>query len=157
MIDIFFKIASIFSYFGLFLIGFISTSTIFLPFPIYIFTVISEKFGLNPLLVAISTSLGMSFGELTGYFTGYIGYKVSKKKIEKNKFYKKFKNWLKKFGSFAIFLFAFLPLPFDIVGIACGLGKYDVKKFLVFTFVGKFLKMLLILYFFELLEKFFFL
>jgi membrane protein YqaA with SNARE-associated domain len=157
MIDIFFKIVYIFSYFGFFLIGFISTSTIFLPFPIYIFTVITEKFGFNPLLVALSTSLGMSFGELTGYFTGYIGYKLSRKKIEKNKFYRKFKNWFKKFGDLTIFLFAFLPLPFDVVGISCGLSKYDLKKFLLFTFLGKFLKMLLLLYSFELFESFFFL
>jgi membrane protein DedA with SNARE-associated domain len=145
MIELFINLIKIFSYFGFFLIGFISSSTIFLPFPIYVISTLSIHFGYNPILVAFLTSLGMSFGELTGYFVGFAGYKAYEK-IEKNKYYKKFKGWFKKHGDATIFIFAFLPLPFDIVGIACGMSKYSIKKFLLFTFFGKFLKMLLIAY-----------
>lgn len=152
MIEFFINIIKIFSYFGFFLIGFISSSTIFLPFPIYIISTLSIHFGYDPFLVAFFTSLGMSFGELTGYLVGFAGYKTYKK-IEKNKYYKKFKIWFKKYGGVTIFIFALLPLPFDIVGIACGISKYSIKKFLLFTFFGKFLKMLLIAYGFYEAEK----
>jgi membrane protein YqaA with SNARE-associated domain len=152
MIELFINLIRIFSYFGLFLIGFISSSTIFLPFPIYVITTLSIHFGYSPISVAFLTSLGMSFGELTGYFVGFAGYKVYKK-IEKNMYYREFKKWFKRYGDVTIFLFAFLPLPFDIVGIACGMSKYSIKKFLLFIFFGKFFKMLLIAYGFYGAEK----
>ncbi|MEM0480597.1 MAG: VTT domain-containing protein [Candidatus Aenigmatarchaeota archaeon] len=135
-----------FSYLGFFLVGLISSSTIIFPLPIYALVSVAPLFGYNPFLVAFFTSLGMTLGELTGYFVGYGSYKLLEKKIRKVKEYKKYKKYVEKYGDVVIFLFSLLPLPFDIVGIICGSVKYDIKRFLFFTFLGKFLKILAIIY-----------
>ncbi len=31
-----------------------------------------------------------------------------------------------------------MPFPFDVIGILCGLIKYDVKKFFAAVFIGRF-------------------
>ena len=45
-----------------------------------------------------------------------------------------------------IFIFSFLPLPFDIVGIFCGIVDYPPKKFFIPLLIGKVLKYLIIAY-----------
>lgn len=47
------------------------------------------------------------------------------------------KRLYEKYGVSTVFLFAALPLPFDIVGILCGLVKLDPKIFFAMTFAGK--------------------
>jgi len=135
-----------FSYFGFFILGLISSSTIFIPFPIPIYfpIVFSEKLGLNPIISAFFAALGSSFGETTSYFIGK-GITITLLKKEEKK-YKKYVKIFEKYGDVLIFLFASLPLPFDTIGIISGFLKYDIKKFLIFTFVGKLVKMLIIVY-----------
>lgn len=145
-----------FSYFGFFLLGLISSSTVIFPLPIYGIVAISVHFGYNPFLVALSTAIGLTLGELTGYLVGYGSYKLAEKKLKKSEKYKKYKKLVEKYGAVTIFLFAFLPMPFDIIGMICGSTKYDIKKFLLITFIGKFLKMLAIVYGFYVAEKIFF-
>ncbi|MFH7903523.1 MAG: VTT domain-containing protein [Candidatus Aenigmatarchaeota archaeon] len=140
----FFEIIKNLSYLGFFVAGLISSSTIFIPLPLYGIIVVAEKFGLNPILAAISAALGSSVGETTSYFVG-MGIKETVLKKEGKK-YKKWLNYFKRFGEFSILIFAALPLPFDIIGVLAGFLKYDIKKFIVFTFIGKLIKMLLIVY-----------
>jgi len=46
--------------------------------------------------------------------------------------------WIKGHKSFPmIVVFAATPLPDDIVGIVCGIFNYDIKKFLLASFIGK--------------------
>jgi len=40
-----------------------------------------------------------------------------------------------------IIFFAAIPFPFDIVGVLCGLSKYDAKKFFITTFIGNWIKL----------------
>jgi len=48
------------------------------------------------------------------------------------------KKWIKGRASFpVIILFAATPLPDDIVGIVCGIFNYNIKKFLLASFIGK--------------------
>jgi len=131
-----------FGYFGIFLISLASASTIFLPAPLYLIIVLSSTYGMNPLLVALFSGLGMSLGELTSYFIGLGGNKLLEKKYKKS--IKKFERFFKKYGFAAISVAAFLPFLFDIVGISAGVGRYEIKKFLVATFIGKFFKALLL-------------
>lgn len=134
-----------FGYFGIFLVSLISSSTLFIPFPIYsILIPLSLALNLNPFLFLISSSLGLALGEMVSYFIGAGSESILRKKIEKNKTYKKLLVYFKKPGFLVVFVFAFLPLPFDIVGILCGILKYDFKKFLISTFLGKFLKISLL-------------
>ncbi len=55
--------------------------------------------------------------------------------------YEKITPWIDKHGTLAIFLLASIPNPFfDIVGIAAGVAKIPVKKFLFACWLGQLLK-----------------
>jgi len=131
-------------YLGIFIVSLISTSTLFLPFPLYSIISVSTFLGMNPLLVSFISGLGMTIGEFTGYLVGSGSERLISKKHKK--LIKNFEKFFKKFGFLTISLAAFLPFPFDIVGILAGMGKYNIKRFFLATFVGKFLKALLIAY-----------
>jgi uncharacterized membrane protein YdjX (TVP38/TMEM64 family) len=45
---------------------------------------------------------------------------------------------MKRYGGVAIFVFAFLwILPFDLIGIAAGVLKYSIERFLLFCWLGR--------------------
>jgi len=127
-----------FGYFGIFLISLISASTIFLPVPLYLIIVAASALGMNVFLVALSSGIGMAIGELTSYFIGLGGNKLLEEKHKKG--VKRFEIFFKKYGFVAIVVTAFIPFPFDIVGISAGLGRYEIKKFLLAVFIGRFFK-----------------
>jgi len=133
-----------FGYLGIFLISLISTSTIFLPAPLYLIIVAASAIGMNPFLVAFFSAIGMAIGELTSYFIGLGGNKLLEEKHKKG--VKKFERLFKKYGFVAIVITAFIPFPFDIVGISAGLGRYEIKKFLLAVFIGRFFKAILLAY-----------
>jgi membrane protein DedA with SNARE-associated domain len=136
-----------FSYIAIFFVSMISTSTIFIPFPIYIIIFFAAGLGLNPLLVGITAGIGSAFGELTGYLIGIGGDKVIEEKRRKEpRFIKFFTKLFKEFGFPIIFITAIIPFPFDVIGILAGMSEYDIKKFLVATSLGKIIKCLLIAY-----------
>lgn len=129
------KISLSFGYLGIFLISFIASASIFLPVPAFILVFI---FGgiLNPFLIGIFAGAGCALGELSGYFLGRGGRKIIEKKYKKG--LDKYKKLLKPKIMFpVIILFAATPLPDDVVGIVCGMIKYDIKKFLISSFIGK--------------------
>lgn len=131
-----------FGYIGIFLISLISTSTIFLPAPLYLIILAASALGMNPILIAIASGFGMALGELTSYFIGLGGNNLMKEKYKKA--VGKFEKFFKKYGFIAIVVTAFIPFPFDIVGISAGIGRYDIKKFLLAAFIGRFFKALLL-------------
>ncbi len=135
-----------YSYPGFFLIGLTSSSTIFLPLPIYSVVFFSASLGLNPLIVGIVTGLGAAIGEITGYFIGEGSRVMLLKKYEKRKIFKFVQKNFEKYGFIIILVGAFLPFPFDIIGIIAGVNNYNVRKFLIATSIGKILKMVLIAY-----------
>lgn len=131
-----------FGYPGLFFINFLSTSSIFLPLPGYLLIFV---FGgiLNPWLVALFSALGASFGEIVSYGVGRGGRYILKGGQEK--YFIKGKRWFEKRRGFLIIvLFAATPLPFDVVGILSGVLRYDIKKFLLATFLGKMISSLVL-------------
>ncbi|MEM0324451.1 MAG: VTT domain-containing protein [Candidatus Aenigmatarchaeota archaeon] len=137
------------SYLGFFVAGLISSSTIFFPIPFYFLIAISPKLGLNPYIAALFSAAGATLGELTSYFVGQGISSYAWNKLKENKTYKRMIRLFEKYGSRILIVFSFSPLPFDFIGIMCGFLKYDLKKFLIITFIGKLFKMLLIAYFGE--------
>ncbi len=128
-----------YSYLGIFLVSLITSATLFIPFPSQILLMILSL-KLNPFLLSLSAALGSSFGELTSYILSYGSLKVIEKKKESiEKYINKIKMLGRKSTFALIFLFALTPLPDDIIGIYCGLTNYDVKKYFIATFLGKFL------------------
>lgn len=124
-------------YIGIFIVNLVCSSSIIFPLPAFAAVPVAAAIpGMNPWLVGISAGLGAAMGEATGYGLGRGGIKVINKKYEnKVKKYKKFFTRDNLF--FWIVIFAATPLPSDIVGLVCGLFKYDFKKFIVASIIGK--------------------
>lgn len=135
-------------YIGIFLAGFFSTFTLFLPSPTFVLVFAMSKF-YNPILIGILGGAGAAFGEMIGYYFGYgITYSASKIKrgFEKKRAYLE-KLFRKYKPSIIIFIFAALPIvPFDLVGLFCGIIKYNTKHFFILTLIGKIIKYLIISY-----------
>lgn len=126
-----------FGYAGIFLITLLSSFTVILPFPgtvLWLSIVVGME--LNLALAATVASIGGSLGEVTGYYLGYAGKAVIAP--EDSRMYAAIEKWMKAHGAWAIFLFAFFPfLIFDFVGIASGVLRYPMRKFLLFTVAGR--------------------
>jgi len=138
---------------GLFIASVVANATILLPVPIDIVVFLFGEvdfygFGiLSPLLMALVVGLGAAIGEMSGYIIGLFGVKsVEKMKREEITQIVKKEKEINKFGGIVVFLGALTPFPFDLIGIAAGIIKFDFKKFFIACFLGKFLRYLLIAY-----------
>ena len=131
----------LFVYLGAFLISLISSLTIVLPVPGFLLLV-SLVSMFNPVLIALAASTGGIIGELSGYLAGRSGRNM----LQANKAYLKAESWMKKWGIWAIMLFAFVPVvPFDVAGLASGALRFPLWKFMVAGWIGKSVKFILLL------------
>jgi uncharacterized membrane protein YdjX (TVP38/TMEM64 family) len=129
-------------YLGIFLLSILANATIILPAP-GIALVFSWGAVFNPALVALAAGAGSSLGELSGYLAGFSGQKVA----ERSRLVMKLEEWMRKYGGVIIFLLALIPNPFfDIGGMIAGALKMPLRKFLLFCFLGKTIKMLFFAY-----------
>lgn len=127
---------------GLFIASTIANASLFLPVPIDIFVFLLGGTNLfNPFLIAIAAALGAMIGEMVGYVVGLGGHRligrVAEDSLDKIEM---FREKIKKSGMIFIATFAFIPFPFDLIGIAAGMIKYDWKRFMIAVLVGKFLR-----------------
>jgi len=131
----------LYGYSGIFLVNLICAATIFIPVPGEAVNVAAGSI-LNPLFVGLVASIGATLGEPTSYLAGHLGSKaIPERYLEKHK---KAEYLLKRYGAFAIFLFALLPiLIFDLIGLAAGAFKYPLWKFILFCWLGRIIRALL--------------
>mgnify|MGYP001600707062 CR=1 FL=1 len=98
---------------------------------------------LNPAFIGLIAGTGETLGELTGYFLGYSGRGV----IQNSRLYLRLEDWVRRRGWLVLFLIALIPNPiFDVAGIAAGVLRYPLWKFLGVVWVGKLMKFLIIAY-----------
>lgn len=136
-------LANTYGLIGVFIIGFLSSFTLFIPSPAF-FVVFLLGSVINPLPLGIAAGLGSAAGELTSYYAGY-GVSLATKRYKK-KFMAVEKMFQKYNAPLIIFVFSATPLPFDVVGIFCGAVRYPLKKFFLATLAGKLVKFTLIAY-----------
>ncbi len=127
---------------GLFLGSLIANATIFLPVPFDLVV-----FGLGatadnpvwPFWVGVVAGIGAGIGELAGYYVGLLGRKTVQKRLPKDQLEKvdHYQRQVQSQGVVILFVTSLIPFPFDIVGIACGLIKYPVERFLAAVTLGK--------------------
>jgi uncharacterized membrane protein YdjX (TVP38/TMEM64 family) len=131
-----------YGYFGAFIIMLIANATVILPAPGL--AVIFAMGGLlNPLGVALAGGAGGALGELTGYLAGYGGQAV----VENSQTYKRILPWVQKYGAWVILVLSAVPNPFfDMAGIAAGISRIPVWKFLLACWVGVTIKTLMFAY-----------
>jgi len=56
---------------------------------------------------------------------------------EKSKLYFRLVGWVEKWGALAIFIFALVPLFFDLVGLAAGVLRFSLWKFVLVCWLGR--------------------
>ena len=124
-----------FGYAGVFLVSMVSSASIFLPLPGFLFILAASPF-LNPLIVGVIAGAGSAIGEMTGYALG----KGSHNALSKREYawLKKGEKWFRdRRGFLFILIFAATPLPDDVTGILGGMFRYDWRRFLLAAFIGK--------------------
>lgn len=126
-----------YGYPGIFLIALMANATVFIPAPgVAVVFAMGNIF--NPLGVGLAAGTGGALGELSGYLAGFSGQAV----IENTKVYDRIHPWVEKFGGWAIFLLAVIPNPFfDIAGVAAGIAKLSLRRFLLACWLGELIKM----------------
>ena len=125
-----------YGYPGVFVISLLGNATVIFPAPS-----LAVVFGmggvLNPLLVGLVAGVGEALGELTGYLAGYGGRAV----IENRETYERLERWMQRHGSATIFVLSAIPNPvFDLAGIAAGVLRFPLQRFLLSCWVGKTIK-----------------
>ena len=91
-----------------------------------------------PLLVGFITSLGCLIGEMGGYLVGRGAAKIiSNDRVENLKNYQQYLVNHPRLAPFLIFLFGLTPLNDDMITIPLGIIKYDVKRTILFVWLGK--------------------
>ncbi len=128
------------SYFTLWLMALIGGTSIFLPFPYYIFTISLGAAGLNPFLLGLCAGLGTMMGDTTSYFLAYSGRKAVSGKLPK--FLQKIFDWSvrKKPWRFMVFAFVYssiAPLPDDLIVVPAGFLKYPFWRIIISVGLGK--------------------
>lgn len=124
-----------YGYLGVFLVTLVSSLSVVLPLPGTVVVIAAAGIWNTPL-VALVASIGGTLGEVSAYMVGYGGRAFIAP--EQSERYQTAERWMKRHGGFAIFLFALVPfLIFDFVGIAAGVFRYPLKKFFLFTWLGR--------------------
>ena len=123
------------AYLVVFVATMLSSSTIVFPAPgIAIVMAAASKW--NPAIVALVASVGSTLGELTGYYAGHLGRKIIINEYREG--YNRAVNWMKRYGFWAIFAFALIPVfIFDLVGLVAGALRLPVWKFLAACWGGR--------------------
>ena len=129
-------------YLGVVLTVLVATGGLVIPFPSLVTACAASPF-LDPPILALVGGTAGTIGELTGYFLGYSGGGF----FAKRRLYLRMESWMRRRGWLVLFVVALIPNPiFDVVGIAAGVLRYPVWRFLVFVWMGKLLKFLALAY-----------
>ncbi len=133
------------AYLTIFVTSLVSNLTIIAPVPFAASIMIATATKWNPLLIALSGSIGGTIGEMSGYYAGYLGKKIA---ISENiPGYRRVEYWIDRYGMWAVLFLAVQPIiPFDVAGLLAGAAKMPVRKFLPALWLGKFPKYILITY-----------
>ena len=124
---------------GLFILAFIESS--FFPIPpdaLYITLIL--KGAANPYTLALIATLGSTMGAIFGYGLGYFGgrpliLKILGSKIEP--LLAKAEKFFEDYGSLAMFIAAFTPIPFKVFTLTGGLCRMNLVGFMTYSFLGR--------------------
>ncbi len=133
---------AVYGYPGIFIIALLTNATVFLPAP-GVAVVFAMGAVFNPFFVGIAAGAGGALGELSGYLAGFSGQAV----VERAARYDRLTHWVSRNGFLTILVLAAIPNPtFDIAGVAAGMLKMPLPKFLLAAWIGVTLKMIAFAY-----------
>jgi membrane protein DedA with SNARE-associated domain len=135
--DFIFSIGDNVGYPGILLITFLISLLVFVPIPyapVLILALFSSR--LDPNLIALSSSIGVTLGRSVIFFASYHGRALIDDSTLKRM--APLQRLLAKYGSLVSFIAAITPIPpDDIVIILLGIAKFNLLKFILITFGGK--------------------
>ncbi len=122
-----------YGYFGAFVISLLFNATVVLPAGnVFVLAALGSVLR-YPLLVGVAAGVGAAVGELSGYMAGYSGRNL----FAGSKLYDRVENWIRRWGSLAIFILSAAPLFFDVAGLAAGVTRFPLKKFILYCWLGR--------------------
>ena len=119
-------------YAGVFLGELGNSVVILVPTPAHAYT-FAMGAALNPWALGLFAGTGAALGELTGYYLGLKGRRV----VAGGRLYERMRSATTRWTGAALFMFATLPVPFDIAGVWAGSLKYPVHRFILYVLLGK--------------------
>ena len=125
-----------YGYPGIFIISLLASIIVFVPVP-YFIPLIFAALKLDPALVALLSSLGATIAKIIIFRLSYYGGKLVSEQTRKRM--RPFEILVSRYGWLASFLAAATPLPDDLIYIPLGFVRYNIYKFGVSLFAGKFL------------------
>lgn len=148
----------------MFVVSLVSASSLFF-FPVadVMYIPWSVEVGLKPVEVGVAAGVASAIGELVAYAVGRLSKNVlslekwmvrKRKGIPPHTLYfavgRRIKRhtdpqeWTSRYGFWAIPVFAFTPLPMDLLGIVMGYMRYNMGLFFLGTLIGKVLRCLVL-------------
>jgi uncharacterized membrane protein YdjX (TVP38/TMEM64 family) len=126
-------------YTGVLIVTLLISLIVFVPIPyipVLIIALLSGRF--DPNLLAFASAIGVTLGRTTIFLTSYHGRSLIKKETLTRM--TPLQLLLAKYGSLGLFVASLTPfLPDDIITILLGISKFAPWKFVVTTFLGKFI------------------
>lgn len=113
-----------FGYPGIFVFNIVSSGLLILP-------IVTQKF--NIFGVILASALGNIPNTSVNYLLGY----SSNSMFSGNKLVNKLKELMKRFGLFAVYVLAIVPLPLDVNGLLSGYLGISYKRYILVNFLGK--------------------
>lgn len=112
-------------------------SELVLPFAGFLISSGEMKF----LLVVIFATIGSLVGSLLSYYLGRYGgnrfvVRYGKYFLLDEESLIKTERWFSRKGELTIFIGRFIPLVRHVISIPAGIGKMNIKKFMLYTFLG---------------------
>jgi len=128
-----------YAYWGAFLISLIGNAAVILAAPVLPIlsaigvTLYPDTGPLGSIIVGLAGGVGAGIGEMTGYMLGYSGQGI----VQRVNLYNRLVERLRRWGVLAIFILSIVPFFFDLVGIAAGVLRFPLWKFLLACWLGR--------------------
>ncbi len=95
----------------------------------------------NLLLISIVGAAGCTAGSLISYYVGRSGGRPLIEKYGRYLFIEKSRiehaeTWFKKYGDRAVLFSRLFPVVRTFISLPAGIGRYDLKKLVTFSFIG---------------------
>lgn len=95
---------------------------------------------MNVYILALVSASGMAINDTVSWYVGKSGDVIlprSKRVIRAEK-------TLHKYGPFGLLFFAFIPIPYDFIGLIAGYLEFPFWRFWIPTFIARFVRFVLI-------------
>jgi membrane protein DedA with SNARE-associated domain len=127
----------ILSYINILIVSFVTSIILFVPIP-YVPVLIATSFNekLDPNLIALISTVGVTAGRSIIFFASYYGRKILKDRTKEKMI--PLQRLLMRYGWIGAFISAITPFPpDDMIIILLGVAKYNPLKFVIANFAGK--------------------